>query len=66
MTDNSFKKTKRDAYLPYLHTMYSQTRSSVQLFMTNVALEVFRLLMLNEYFFIIEVSVAVPFEISVK
>lgn len=45
---------------PHLHTVDCEPRARVQLFMTYVALEMFGLLMLNEYLFIIKVSVTVP------
>lgn len=44
----------------HLHTVNTEAGASVELFMTNVALEVFRLLMLNENLFIVEFSIAVP------
>lgn len=49
----------------HLHTMDCKPRASVQFFMTDVALEMFRLLMLNENLFIIKISVTVPEIITV-
>lgn len=49
-----------DHDLYYLHTMNCKPRASVQLFMADVALEMFSLLMLNENLFIIKISVTVP------
>lgn len=40
--------------------MYGQTRPRVQLLVTYMTLEVFRLLMLYENFLIIELTIAVP------
>lgn len=51
-------------FFPHLHTVDRKPRASVELFMTDVALEMFGLLMLNENLFIIEISVTVP-EITV-
>lgn len=44
----------------HLHTVDCKARASVQLFMTDVALEVFGLLMLYKDLFIIKISVTVP------
>lgn len=44
----------------YLHAMDSQTRTSVQLLVANVALKMLCLLMLNEDLFIVKVPVTVP------
>lgn len=49
---------------PHLHTVDCKPGASVQLFMTDVALEMFSLLMLNENLFIVKISVTVP-EITV-
>lgn len=49
----------------HLHTVDCKPRASVQLFMTDVALEMFSLLMLNENLFIIKISITVP-EITVQ
>lgn len=40
--------------------MYSEARSSVQLLVADVAFKMLRLLVLNEYLFIVKVSVAIP------
>lgn len=45
--------------------MDSEPRTSVQLFMANMAFEMFRLLMLNENLFVIKISVTIP-EITAK
>ena len=44
----------------YLHTVYHQTWSSVELFVANMTLKVPRLLVLNQNFFIIKLTVAIP------
>jgi hypothetical protein len=43
-----------------LHTVDGQTRSRVQFFVANMTLEMFRLLMLDQDFFIVKDPVAVP------
>lgn len=44
----------------YLHAVYGQARSCVQLFVTYVTFEMFCFLMLDENLLVIKVSVAVP------
>lgn len=44
----------------YLHTMYSKAWSSEQFLVANVTLEMFGLLMLHQYFFIVKLAIAVP------
>ncbi len=57
----SFDFAKVVAFLiPHLHTVDCKPGAGVQLFVTDVALEVFGLLMLNENLFIIKISVTVP------
>lgn len=43
-----------------LHAMNRETRTSVQLFMANMTLEMLGFLMLNQDFFIVEFAVAIP------
>ena len=44
----------------YLHAVNSQAGTSVQLLVANVAFKMLCLLMLNEDFFIVKVSIAIP------
>lgn len=44
----------------HLHAVNLQARTGKQLFMTYVALEVFGLLMLKQYFLVFELSIAIP------
>lgn len=44
----------------HLHAMYGQSGTRVQLFVANVTLEVFRLLVLNQNLFVVELAVTVP------
>lgn len=46
--------------ISYLHAVYGQAGSRVQLLVTYVTLEMFGFLMLYENLLIVEVSVAVP------
>lgn len=46
--------------LVHLHTVDRQSRSGVQLLVTDVALEVLRLLVLNQDLLVVELAVAVP------
>ena len=46
--------------MAYLHTMYCQTRTSKQLFMTNKTFKMLCLLMLNQDFLIIKYAVTIP------
>jgi len=48
----------------YLHAMYREARPSEQSLVTDIALEVFGLLMLNKYLLIIKLSVAIPAQLS--
>lgn len=46
--------------LPHLHAVDCKSGAGVELFMTDVALEMFGLLMLDENLLIIKISVTVP------
>jgi hypothetical protein len=55
-----------DRLLVDLHAVDGQTRPRVQLFVTDMALEVLRLLMLDQNLLVVELAIAVPEQVERK
>ena len=53
-------------YSTYLHAVYTEPRSCVKFLVANVALEVLRLLMLDQNLLIVKLPIAVPASLALN